>query len=215
MARSIKKTPKTVRHGMFRIPDGCTVNDPAFNCWKTMLSRCLMPNTQSYASYGAKGVKVCDRWMCFAAFLEDMGPRPSKEHTLDRYPNGEGNYEPGNVRWATVEEQMANRWVTVWVEFDGQKRTMADWAKIKGISRVRLWHRLEAGWSVEEALMTPTRHWSQTLEHEGRSMTVQEWAKELDIPEATLRHRMRSGWPDSKVVTTPSAPGRPRKKKSA
>jgi hypothetical protein len=75
-----------------------------------MNQRCTNPRNKRYADYGGRGIQVCDRWRTsFAAFLEDMGRRPSPEHSIDRYPNNDGNYEPGNCRWATAKQQRANR----------------------------------------------------------------------------------------------------------
>lgn len=81
--------------------------------WASMRNRCYnKKNKQNYARWGAKGIRVCPRWLVgengvhpFVCFLADMGLRPSPIHQLDRYPNAKGNYEPGNVRWATPKEQ--------------------------------------------------------------------------------------------------------------
>jgi hypothetical protein len=74
--------------------------------WASMIQRCENPNHDSYPRYGGSGVTVCERWRrSFLNFLIDMGERPSPQHTLDRYPNRKGNYEPGNVRWATWKQQ--------------------------------------------------------------------------------------------------------------
>ncbi|MFB6955481.1 AP2 domain-containing protein [Streptomyces sp. NPDC056309] len=77
--------------------------------WTSMKQRCLNPAHRRYENYGGRGITVCPRWQTsFEAFLADMGPRPSKDHTLDRLDNDRG-YEPGNVAWRTYREQAANR----------------------------------------------------------------------------------------------------------
>lgn len=83
---------------------------PLMGLWNTMIQRCHNPNNRSFKRYGAAGVFVCERWRkSFKAFCEDVGPRPSQRHSLDRFPNASGGYVPGNVRWATRIEQAHNR----------------------------------------------------------------------------------------------------------
>lgn len=80
-----------------------------YRSWRSMKQRCSVQTNKSYKNYGARGIRVCDRWMnSFEAFLEDMGERPPG-NTLDRYPDNDGDYEPGNCRWATWEQQASNR----------------------------------------------------------------------------------------------------------
>lgn len=88
------------RHG------GC--GTPEYNSWTAMRQRCNNPNTNSYKNYGARGIKVCERWNTFAQFFADMGQKPSERHSLDRI-NVYGDYEPSNCRWATPEEQARNQ----------------------------------------------------------------------------------------------------------
>lgn len=92
---------------------GCTKNEkvtPEFIVWSGMNQRCYNANATKYDSYGGRGVCVCERWRTsFANFLADMGTKPSPSHSIDRYPNNDGNYEPMNCRWATAVEQRANR----------------------------------------------------------------------------------------------------------
>jgi hypothetical protein len=95
-----------VKHGRARNVDG--KRHPVYAVWAAMLQRCNNPKSISYERYGGRGITVCERWHVFADFAADMGERPSALHSLDRIdPNG--NYEPGNVRWATASEQARTR----------------------------------------------------------------------------------------------------------
>jgi hypothetical protein len=80
---------------------------PEINNYRGMRERCNNPKHIEYHRYGAKGISVCERWSTFKVFFEDMGPRPSPSHSIDRI-NAMGNYEPSNCRWATPKEQAAN-----------------------------------------------------------------------------------------------------------
>jgi len=90
---------------------GCSQRTPTYRSWEHMLQRCFNPNEKHFADYGGRGITVCDRWRGtegFANFLADMGERPPGK-TVDRYPDNDGDYRPGNCRWATQKEQNANR----------------------------------------------------------------------------------------------------------
>lgn len=83
---------------------------PEYRSWTSMISRCENPKATGYKNYGGRGISVCQRWReSYERFLADMGRRPSIRHTLDRYPNNDGNYEPTNCRWATKSEQRINQ----------------------------------------------------------------------------------------------------------
>lgn len=123
--------------------------------WASMLNRCTNERTPAYARYGARGITVCDRWRnSFEAFLEDMGERPDGT-TLDRYPDKNGNYEPGNCRWATAIEQQRNRNSNVFVTYNGATKCLAEWATQYGLRADAISWRLKRGWSAHEALTTP------------------------------------------------------------
>lgn len=113
---------------------GKHVKTSEYNIWRAMRARCANPKNPDYKSYGGRGISVCERWQDFSIFLSDMGERPSKNHSLDRIDN-DGNYEPGNVRWATIQEQASNtsRSVAV-VRSDGaQFRTITEAGEHTGI----------------------------------------------------------------------------------
>lgn len=123
-----------------------------FNIWRGMLERCRLTSHKSYAQYGGRGITVCERWQeRFEYFLMDMGQPPSAKHTLDRWPNNEGNYEPGNCRWATMFEQSRNRRTNVTYAFHGETLVLKDLAVVSGIPETTLYKRLKDGLSVEDA----------------------------------------------------------------
>jgi hypothetical protein len=83
---------------------------PSYRTWCAIKNRCYNPDATGYDNYGGRGIRMCDRWMqSFEAFASDMGVRPSIHHSIDRFPDNDGNYEPGNCRWATNEDQNRNR----------------------------------------------------------------------------------------------------------
>lgn len=127
---------------------------PTYQSWKGMIQRCTNPKAQGYQHYGGKGVTVCERWRRFANFLEDMGERPSKGHSIDRKQSS-GNYEPANCQWSTSIEQHRNTSRNKMLTHEGQTMPLSAWAELKGISASTLWNRLAEDWSIERALTTP------------------------------------------------------------
>lgn len=126
-----------------------------YKIWSQMRTRCGNPNAQKYHVYGGRGITVCERWASFANFYADMGPRPSSKHSIDRFPDNNGNYEPGNCRWATQREQMNNLRTSRWLTFDGVTHTLTEWARLLGLNPSTLAGRLDRGWSVEDAFRKP------------------------------------------------------------
>lgn len=112
-------------------------HEPEFDAWQAMIERCYNnKNTAVYKNYGGRGIKVCERWLhSFENFFEDMGKRPSDKHSLDRHPNNDGDYEPINCRWATQKEQTSNTRRNRWIEYNGERHILQEWANILGVDR--------------------------------------------------------------------------------
>lgn len=105
-----------------------------YRAWSHITQRCTNPKCKQWKDYGERGITICEKWRAsFKDFLADVGPRPSLKHSIDRYPDNDGNYEPGNVRWATQKEQARNTRRNVWITFRGEAKLQKDWAFIIGV----------------------------------------------------------------------------------
>lgn len=129
-----------------------------YQAYRSMIARCYRPTNNRYDCYGGRGIRVCQRWReSFAAFLTDVGPRPSPKHSIDRIDN-DGDYEPGNVRWAVRREQMQNRTCTLIVTAHGRAMTLPEAAEVSGIPYATLKARIFThGWDHERAMREPVR----------------------------------------------------------
>lgn len=144
---------------------------PTYSSWLAMRNRCQNPEHEAYHNYGGRGIVVCDRWESFDLFLADMGLRPGLEYSLDRFPDMNGNYEPGNCRWATSEEQHNNRRDSRPMTLDGKTMTIAQWARALGMSKITIGARLDDGWTDHEALTTPIDKTKRNKKAKGRKLT--------------------------------------------
>lgn len=125
-----------------------------YRSWAMMKSRCSNPKDISWYNYGARGIKVCERWLKYENFLADMGRAPSPTHSIDRI-NSDGDYEPANCKWSSDKEQGRNRKTNNRITFNGETKCISAWAEEKGMLWETLKARLKKGWSVEKALTTP------------------------------------------------------------
>lgn len=126
-----------------------------YRTWSSMKVRCSDSSFKDWHLYGGRGIAVCARWAdSFENFFNDVGPRPSTGYSLDRFPNGDGNYEPGNVRWATAKEQRRNTSAVRLICHRGESLILTDWAARIGINSASLLERI-AKWGVEKALSYP------------------------------------------------------------
>lgn len=124
---------------------------PLYNTWMSMKDRCRNPNNRQWNDYGGRGITVCDRWKTnFHAFVEDMGPRPVG-YSLDRIDN-DGNYEPGNCRWASRQEQQLNQRRAVYVVVEGKKHRAIALARIAGVKTDTIIERAQRGLTLKEVI---------------------------------------------------------------
>ena len=124
MTREFQRRGRT-KHGHY--------GNELYGIWWKMISRCHDPNNESYRWYGGRGISVCERWrFSVGAFIEDMGPRPSKLHEIDR-ENNDGNYEPGNCRWATAKQNSRNKRNVTLITRSGITQCASAWAEHLGI----------------------------------------------------------------------------------
>ena len=131
---------------------------PLYNTWNMMRQRCNNPRFHKYPIYGGRGVKICAEWSNFWQFVADVGERPAK-HTLDRYPDKDGDYTPENTRWATFKQQAANRRARrdhKMITYNGITKHQAAWAAEYGLSAGVISNRIKRGWSIARSLTTPT-----------------------------------------------------------
>lgn len=132
-----------------------------FTSWIGMIGRCKSKRADKKKYYLDAGVEICDRWLDpvngYANFLADMGRKPSPSHTIDRYPDPDGNYEPGNCRWATPTEQVRNRRNTIKITAFGKTLTVSEWAEITGLPYHTILRRFQKGHLPEKLLQTKAR----------------------------------------------------------
>lgn len=153
-----------------------------------MLNRCYNPNDIGFHRYGARGIIVCDRWRTDVhAFIEDIGHRPTPDHSLDRISNA-GDYAPGNCRWATRTEQAANRRSTKIV----LSLPASHWDRRLGASYGTVSDRLARGWDEQRATSTPPRKYRASLKFTfgGTEMTLIEASRKYGISRITLYGRI-------------------------
>ncbi len=143
----------TLKHGMTRTPEAYAYSNAV---------KRVTTNWRDGA-YTRRGISMCDRWLHgengksgFECFLDDMGPRPGPEYSLDRMDN-DGNYEPGNCRWATIEEQANNKTNNRMVEYGGEVMTLTQAWRLSGniVPWKTAWYRVSAGWTAQQALEIP------------------------------------------------------------
>lgn len=133
---------RSTKHGM--------EGSPTYHVWASMLHRCRNRNNRWYHRYGGRGIQVCSRWLDFRNFYADMGEKP-RGLSIERIDN-DGDYEPGNCRWASHTEQMRNREVTLTIEYKGRVMPVVELAERFGVPRKLVQARLKRGVPIQDAL---------------------------------------------------------------
>lgn len=145
---------RSLRHG-----EGKRSNRSAeYRTWKAMNVRCHNKDQAAYKRYGGRGIRICRRWLGpngFQNFLEDMGRKPTPEHTLDRIDN-DGNYCSENCRWATRKQQARNTRTNRFLTYQGEKKTLSEWGERFHLAPDLISCRIKRGWSMEQALNIPS-----------------------------------------------------------
>jgi hypothetical protein len=187
-----RKTSKAIAEHRRKISEASTTHGgsrtPEYRSWCHMKGRCDDMNDKDYASYGARGIKVCKRWRhSFENFLTDMGPRPGPGYSIERIDN-DGDYEPGNCYWATPEEQARNKRNNRVLTYDGKSLTVTEWSEVTGIGNSLIRSRIDdLGWSVDKALSVPANGAYPDRRGERHAMHVLTEAEVLEI--RSLPHR--------------------------
>lgn len=144
-ARSESLRRRNFRHGL--------TDTPEYVIWVGMLGRC---STSTGKNRCYQGISVCEKWRTsFTEFLDHIGPRPTPLHSVDRWPDPSGNYEPGNVRWATTEQQNRNQRRNIYVEYRGERRLVVEWVKEFGLNYDTVRERREKGWTGDRLFSVP------------------------------------------------------------
>lgn len=152
-ARATKTT-----HGMSR-------RHPDYKTWTNIRARCECQTDQAYPDYGARGITLCSRWRDgeghltgFECFIADMGPRPTRQHSIERVDNNRG-YEPANCIWATKKKQARNRRSNRIVEVSGEKMAVSEACDRLGLDFNFINGRMQSGFTFERAISQPKRWW--------------------------------------------------------
>lgn len=147
-----KKIERNTKHSLH--------DHPLYPSWCAIKYRCFDENHIHYGSYGGRGITLYAAWLDVVEFINgvesEIGERPSKAHTLDRVDN-DGDYMPGNIRWATASEQANNRRNTKYLTLNGVVRPLMDWCKELNLYPSTVRQRIDHGWSAERALFLATK----------------------------------------------------------
>lgn len=130
---------------------------PEYQSWRAMIQRCTNPKNNRFEYYGSRGISICERWMNFANFFEDMGTKPTERHSIERKDNEKG-YSKENCKWGTIQEQARNKTTSRRITIDGETLHVKEWSLRGGVSASLIWARLRLlGWDPKRAVFEVPR----------------------------------------------------------
>ena len=174
-----------------------------YKIWASMRERCRNSSDKNYRHYGGRGIFVCDEWDNYVTFKEwALSSGYREDLTIDRI-DVNGNYEPSNCRWVTIDIQANNRRNNHYITYNNKTQSMKDWSNEIGINYSALRRRIQAGWSPEKAFNTPIETKEPVkIEYNGVTQTIGDWARKMGIPHSTIANRLEKGWSVEKALTT-------------
>jgi hypothetical protein len=197
--RTVEKTVRDIKNtnscGCSRrgvVTHGHTVgkkNSPSYSAWANMRNRCGNPGCSNYKNYGGRGINICKRWEKFENFIADMGEKPNGL-SLERI-NNNGNYEPGNCRWATDKEQRRNKRKNRLVEINGASKCLSQWCEELDLKYPNVSARLRRDWTPKQALSleTPPKWFvdmDRLVQLTGQNLSTMQIAKEMGFDYTTI-----------------------------
>jgi hypothetical protein len=138
-------TQRNFKHGLSHAPGAKT--------WYNMIHKCHDPNNPNYKNYGARGIKVCDRWRAsLEDFLADMGPPPESGCDIDRIDN-EGDYSPENCQWLDHKANTRKRRNTIWITINGKTACLKEWCEKAGLNYMNVYYLHKSGKPIEQLIL--------------------------------------------------------------
>ena len=187
---------------MYKLPEHKNRKEiPEYHTWKNMRARCNAPCNKENGNYQKNNIIVCERWNDFEKFYEDMGPKPTAKHSIDRKENM-GNYEPGNCRWADNTVQTNNKSNNFLVNYDNKVWTIPQLAEHLGLSKIALRkHIADKKRSVDEAISRINQN--LYIEYNGEKKSRKEWCEIFNIKLSNLHSRLSKGWTIEDALNKP------------
>jgi len=182
-------------------------NTKAHKVWLDMRARCFNPKKERYKNYGGRGITVCKEWagsdgfQAFYDYVSKLEHFGEEGYSLDRI-NVNGNYEPGNIRWATDAQQKRNRTDNHYVEINGEQMILSDVAKLAGVTKETIYKRISLGADLEQ-MLSKQKVTAERFEVNGQMMTVKDIAKLVGVHKTTIKGRINAGLTGEELLRPP------------